>query len=248
MINLYSREEIEKIRTSCRIIYRIFQQLKELIVPGIRTGDINLEIVKAIKAEDAVPAFLGYRGFPAESCISVNEVVVHGIPGKRKLSEGDIVSVDIGVLKDDFYGDAAVTFPVGEIRKEKKKLLQVTRQALEEGIKKAVMDNRISDISAIIEDTVTEARCMPVRDLVGHGIGRNLHEEPQIPNYRSNHSGCRVQEGMVLAIEPMINLGNWEVETLKDNWTVVTKDRKASAHFEHTVAIIDGKAEVLSIE
>lgn len=174
--------------------------------------------------------------------------MVHGIPGNRRLKPGDLVSVDIGVLKDGFYGDAAATYVVGRISEEKQKLLDVTQRALDEGIRAAVTGNRIGDISGVIEDTVVAEGCSPVRDLVGHGIGRNLHEEPQVPNFRSRDGGCRIQEGMVMAIEPMINLGTYEVETLEDGWTVVTKDRKPSAHFEHTIAIVDGKADILSTE
>jgi methionyl aminopeptidase len=248
MINLYTAEEIAKIRGACRIVYRVLRKIETLIEPDARTIDINDEIGRLIRGEGATPAFLGYRGFPRESCISVNEAVVHGIPGNRRLKPGDLVSVDIGVLKDGFYGDAAFTYPVGRIDGEKQKLIDVTQRALDEGIRAAVTGNRIGDISGVIEDTVTAEGCSSVRDLVGHGIGRNLHEEPQVPNFRSRNGGCRIQEGMVMAIEPMINLGTYEVETLEDDWTVVTKDRKPSAHFEHTIAIVDGKADILSIE
>ena len=201
-----------------------------------------------IKEEGASPAFLGYRGFPRESCISTNEVVVHGIPGQQKLKQGDLVSIDIGVVKNGFYGDAAITYPVGKIDDEKRRLIGVTEKALYRGIEKAIVDNRISDISAAIEDAVLNENCLPVRELVGHGIGRNLHEEPQVPNFRSRDIGPKIEEGMVIAIEPMINLGTWEVETMEDGWTVVTKDRKPSAHFEHTIAIVNGSPEILTQE
>ncbi len=219
-----------------------------MIQPGIQTKELNDIIESLIREGNAEPAFLGYRGFPAASCISVNETVVHGIPGDRRIREGDIVSIDIGIYRDGFYGDAAFTYPVGRIGREKERLIAITRKALDEGIKKAVAGNRISDISAVIEDVVTAEKCSPVRELVGHGVGRMLHEEPQIPNYRSQGTEYRIKEGMVMAIEPMINLGTYEVETLDDQWTVVTKDRKSSAHFEHTVAIVNGRAEILTNE
>lgn len=233
---------------ACQIVFRTLKRIEKLIVPNMKTIDINQEIAHLIREEGAEPAFLGYRGYPRESCISVNETVVHGIPGQRKLREGDIVSIDIGVLKDGFYGDAASSYPVGRIDQNKDHLLKVTKAALEEGIKQTIAGNRISDISAAIEDTVSREGCSPVRDLVGHGIGRNLHEDPQVPNFRSKDAGCRIQDGMVLAIEPMINMGGYEVETLDDEWTVVTRDGKPSAHYEHTVAVIDGKAQILSID
>ncbi|OGJ88161.1 MAG: type I methionyl aminopeptidase [Candidatus Raymondbacteria bacterium RifOxyA12_full_50_37] len=248
MINIYSREEIDKIRKACSLIPAIFRNIRDMIQPGIQTKELNDIIESLIREGNAEPAFLGYRGFPAASCISVNETVVHGIPGDRRIREGDIVSIDIGIYRDGFYGDAAFTYPVGRIGREKERLIAITRKALDEGIKKAVAGNRISDISAVIEDVVTAEKCSPVRELVGHGVGRMLHEEPQIPNYRSQGTEYRIKEGMVMAIEPMINLGTYEVETLDDQWTVVTKDRKSSAHFEHTVAIVNGRAEILTNE
>ena len=248
MINLYTQEEIEKIRAACRIVARVLDKIGPEIVAGVTTRELDARITKMIREEGSEPAFLGYRGYPAGSCISVNEVVVHGIPGKRRLKEGDIVSVDIGVLKDEFYGDAARTYAIGAIGKDKERLMQVTQLALKNGISAACVGHSIADISAAVEDTVLKEGCMPVRDLVGHGIGRNLHEDPQIPNYRYREAGYPIRNGMVLAIEPMINLGNYEVETLSDEWTVVTRDRKPSAHFEHTVAIVNGTAKILSID
>jgi methionyl aminopeptidase len=201
-----------------------------------------------IRLEGGVPAFLNYKGFPKESCISINEEVVHGIPGDRKLVQGDIVSVDIGVFKDGFYGDMAFTYPVGPIDSEKQRLMDVTQSALAVGIEVAITDNHIRDISGAIEDMVVAAGYSPVRDLVGHGIGRKLHESPQVPNFRSRDRGCHIQDGMVIAIEPMINLGTYAVKKLHDGWTMVTKDGSPSAHFEHTVAIVDGKALILTGE
>ncbi|MFH0921722.1 MAG: type I methionyl aminopeptidase [Fibrobacterota bacterium] len=248
MIHLYARDEIEKIRLSCLVVHRILKKAKGLIAPGVVTRDINARIAEWLREADAAPAFLGYRGYPAESCVSVNEEVVHGIPGRRKLAEGDIVAIDVGVLKDGFFGDAAMTYRVGNVSKEKSRLMDVTERALASGIRAARAGNRVADISAAIEDTVTSEGCMPVRDLVGHGIGRRLHEDPQVPNFRSNEAGGVLRDGMVLAIEPMINAGGYEVKTLTDGWTVVTLDGKPSAHFEHTVAIINGAAEILTIE
>jgi len=248
MITIYTKKEISAIRESCKIVCRILRRIKEFVEPNVRTLEINKKIAKMIKEEGASPAFLGYRGFPRESCISTNEVVVHGIPGQQKLKQGDLVSIDIGVVKNGFYGDAAITYPVGKIDDEKRRLIGVTEKALYRGIEKAIVDNRISDISAAIEDAVLNENCLPVRELVGHGIGRNLHEEPQVPNFRSRDIGPKIEEGMVIAIEPMINLGTWEVETMEDGWTVVTKDRKPSAHFEHTIAIVNGSPEILTQE
>lgn len=248
MINLYAWDEIEQIRLSCRVVHRILKKAKGIIEPGVTTREINARIAEWLHEEGAAPAFLGYRGYPAESCISVNETVVHGIPGKRRLQEGDIVSIDVGALKNGFYGDAAMTYRVGNVSREKNRLLDVTECALEKGIAAAKAGNRISDISAAVEDTVMAEGCMPVRDLVGHGIGRRLHEDPQVPNFRSDETGSVIREGMVLAIEPMINAGGYEVKTLKDGWTVVTLDGKPSGHFEHTVAIVNGVAEILTIE
>lgn len=248
MINLYSREEIGKIRASCRIVGQILNAIGPDLRPGVRTEEINRRIEELIRGEGAEPAFLGYRGYPAASCISVNEEVVHGIPGSRKLKGGDLVSVDVGVRKDGFCGDAARTYKVGYVGRDQERLFGITALALERGIEKARAGNRISDISAAIEDTVEAEGCSPVRDLVGHGIGRKMHEDPQVPNYRSGHApDPLIRNGMVIAIEPMINLGSYEVETLADRWTVVTRDRKPSAHFEHTVAIVDGAAKVLTV-
>jgi methionyl aminopeptidase len=246
LITLYTAEEIEKTHIACRIVSGVLGQIKKLIKPDITTLDINNEIGRLICSAGGIPAFLNYKGFPKESCISINEEVIHGIPGSRRLKEGDIVSVDIGVFKDGFFGDMSITYPVGTIDSEKQNLINATRNALDAGIKAVVIGNRIGDISGAIEDTVVMAGFSPVRDFVGHGVGKNLHEEPQIPNFRSRDGGCKIQDGMVLAIEPMVNVGTHEVKKLGDNWTVVTKDGKPSAHFEHTVAIVNGKAEILT--
>jgi methionyl aminopeptidase len=246
MINLYTASEVEKIRTSCQIVHDVLEMIGGEIRPGVTTLEIDRKIQQYIRSNGAIPAFLGYRGFPSSACVSINEQVVHGIPGKRKIKTGDLVSVDVGVLMDGFYGDGAKTYCVGSMNSDQKKLIDVTKLALEKAIKVSVVGNRISDLSGIIEDTVNAAGCQAVRDLVGHGIGRELHEDPQVPNYRSNERDSIIRNGMVFAIEPMINLGTWEVNTLNDGWTVVTADGKMSAHFEHTVAILNGAAVVLT--
>jgi methionyl aminopeptidase len=248
MINLYTSDEIEKIRAACQIVCRVLNRIEKDVVPGAKTIDLDARLSAFIREDGGEPAFLGYRGYPAGSCISVNEVVVHGIPGRQRLKDGDIVSIDIGVFKDGFYGDGARTYSLGRVGKDKERLMAVTLLSLSNGIAAARTGNTVADISVAVEDTVLKEGCMPVRDLVGHGIGRNLHEDPQVPNYRSGEIGARLCNGMVLAIEPMINLGGYEVETLDDQWTVVTRDRKPSAHFEHTVAIVNGTARILTAE
>ncbi|MBL8028117.1 MAG: type I methionyl aminopeptidase [Fibrobacteres bacterium] len=246
MINLYSHSEIERIRASCSIVHDVLDMIGAEIRPGVTTGDLDKKIHQFIRTRGAQPAFLGYRGFPASACVSINEQVVHGIPGKRKIKSGDLVSIDVGVVLDGFFGDGARTYSVGGMNNDQKRLVNATECALQKAIDIAVVGNRISDLSAIIEDTVNEAGCQAVRDLVGHGIGRQLHEDPQVPNYRSNERDSIIRNGMVFAIEPMINLGTWEVETLGDGWTVVTADGRQSAHFEHTVAIVNGSAVILT--
>jgi len=200
-----------------------------------------------IKRHGGIPAFKGYRGYPRSLCVSVNEEVVHGIPGKRKLKEGDIVSLDLGVLMDGYYGDAAITVPVGKVSELAKKLIKVTEEALYRGIEMARPGNRLSDISHAIQTHVEKAGFSVVREFVGHGIGKQLHEEPQVPNFGPPNRGPRLEPGMVLAIEPMVNTGTWEVRILPNGWTVVTADGGLSAHFEHTVAITDNGPEILSL-
>jgi len=200
-----------------------------------------------IKRHGGIPAFKGYRGYPRSLCVSVNEEVVHGIPGKRRLKEGDIVSLDLGVLMDGYYGDAAITVPVGKVSELAKKLIKVTEEALYRGIEMARPGNRLSDISHAIQTHVEKAGFSVVREFVGHGIGKQLHEEPQVPNFGPPNRGPRLEPGMVLAIEPMVNTGTWEVRILPNGWTVVTADGGLSAHFEHTVAITDNGPEILSL-
>ncbi len=220
-----------------RIVAEALEEIRKNITPGVTTKELDELAESYILSKRAKPAFKGYRGYPASACTSVNEQVVHGIPSSVKLSEGDIISLDIGVNLNGFFGDAAITLPVGKIDKKAEKLLRVTRKALDEGIAKAVPGNRLSDISSAIQKCSEAGGYSVVRNFVGHGIGRSLHEEPQIPNFGKPGEGPMLREGMTLAIEPMVNAGSWEVEILKDGWTAVTRDRKLSAHFEHTIVI-----------
>jgi len=247
MIHIRSKREIELIRHSCRIVVDAFKLAEGLIKPGIKTADLDGELEEFIRSKGARPAFKGYRGFPANTCISVEDEVVHGIPGNCALKVGEIVSIDIGVECEGFVGDGAKTFTVGEISPEKKRLMKVTLEALNLGVKEARAGARLSNISHRIQTIVEGANFSVVRDLVGHGVGRKLHEDPQIPNYGPPNSGPRLRPGMVLAIEPMVNLGGYEVVTADDNWTVLTKDGSPSAHFEHTVVVTDGEPDILTI-
>ncbi len=247
MIIIKSLREIELLRKSNIIVAEVFKKLKGMIAPGVTTKELDLVAEDWIRSRGGVPAFKGYRGFPATLCTSINEEVVHGIPGQRKLKEGDIISIDVGVNFKGYFGDAAMTFPVGEIDEEARRLLKVTEKALWIGIQEAKLGNRLYDISYAIQTWVEGHGFSVVRDFVGHGIGRDLHEEPQIPNFGSPHQGPRLEKGMVFALEPMVNEGTYEVKVLQDGWTVVTSDGKRSAHFEHSIAITDGEAEILSL-
>jgi len=247
VIIIKSYREIEQLKRSNAIVAEVFQELKKAIAPGITTKELDQIAEKIILSRRAIPAFKGYRGFPATLCISINEEVVHGIPGRRKLKAGDIVSLDVGAILDGYYGDAAITLAVGEVNQGAKRLLEVTEKALYVGIKEAKAGNRLYDISYAIQEWVEGHKFSVVRDFVGHGIGKNLHEEPQIPNFGSPHQGPRLEKGMVFALEPMVNEGTYEVRVLSDGWTVVTADGKRSAHFEHTIAITDGGAEILGV-
>ena len=248
MIRINTAEEVMRIRESAQIVGRCLQMLGSEVRPGVSTKDLDRLAEEFIRAEGGEPAFKGYRGFPASICASVNEEVVHGIPSaKRVLKEGDVISLDIGVRKSGFYGDAARTFPVGTVSEAATRLLEATERSLQAGIEMAKPDGRVSDISAAIEREVKRSGFSVVRALVGHGVGRELHEEPQVPNYGRPGEGPRLRAGMVLAIEPMVNLGGADVVTLSDQWTVVTADRQLSAHFEHTVAIGEDGPEILSL-
>jgi len=247
MIIIKSPREIELIRKSCRIVVDTFEYIGKIIRPGIETREIDREVEKFVRASGAKPAFKGYRGFPASTCISVDDEVVHGVPNKRKLRPGQIVSIDIGVEFQSYFGDGAKTFIIGEIPDRIKNLLRITKEALYRGIDAAKVGNRLSDISNSIQTHVERAGFSVVRDLVGHGVGRKLHEDPQIPNYGPPNQGPRLKPGMVLAIEPMVNMGNYEVFFDDDDkWTVRTVDGLPSAHFEHTIAITENGTDILT--
>jgi methionyl aminopeptidase len=246
MIIIKSPREIEQLKRSNTVVAEVFEKLKKMIAPGITTKELDQVAEEYILSKGGRPAFKGYRGFPATLCISINEEVVHGIPGPRRLKQGDIVSLDVGVNLMGYFGDSAITLPVGEVDLEGKRLLEVTEQALIMGIEKAKIGNRLFDISYAIQRWVESHGFSVVRDFVGHGIGKDLHEEPQIPNFGSPHQGPRLEKGMVFALEPMVNEGTYEVKVLSDGWTVVTADGKRSAHFEHTITITDDGAEILS--
>jgi len=246
MITCKSSRELDYMREAGRIVAEVFEKIKKVIEPGITTKELDSIAENYIVSRGAKPAFKGLYGFPASICTSINEQVVHGIPGLRKLENGDIISIDCGAEINGYYGDAAMTFPVGNIGAEAALLLQVTERALYEGIAEAVEGNRLSDISHAIQYYVESRGFSVVRDYVGHGIGKKMHEDPQVPNFGRPGRGPRLAAGMTLAIEPMVNAGTYEVETLPDKWTVVTRDRKLSAHFEHTIAITDGAPEILT--
>ncbi|HRT62737.1 MAG TPA: type I methionyl aminopeptidase [Syntrophales bacterium] len=246
MVILKSPDEIRKLRASNLLVARILEALKKMIRPGVSTIELDRYCEELALQAGAKPAFKGYRGYPFSLCTSVNEEVVHGMPSERKLREGDIVSLDFGIYHQGLYGDAAVTVPVGEVSDEARRLMRVTEESLYRAIEQARAGNRIGDISAAIQNHVEAAGYSVVRDLVGHGIGRSLHEEPQVPNYGREGRGIELRPGIVLAIEPMVNAGAHAVKVLKDGWTVVTADGRLSAHFEHSVAIMDGDPFILS--
>lgn len=247
MIYIKSRQEIEIMREAGRIVAETHELLREAIKPGITTKELD-EIAEAhIRKRGAIPAFKGYGGFPASICASINHEVVHGIPGLKKLEDGDIISIDIGALYDGYYGDAAKTHPVGVVSEKAQKLIEVTRESFYQGIKHAFEGNRLSDISHAIQAHVEKEGFSVVRNYVGHGIGTQMHEEPQIPNYGPAGRGPRLRAGMALAIEPMINIGTYDVKVLSDEWTVVTLDGEYSAHYEHTIAITEDEPEILTI-
>lgn len=246
MINIRNQKEINLIKESSGMVFDVLESLNELITPGASPKDLDSFAENYIKNNGGIPAFKGYMGFPSTLCISVNEEVVHGIPSERLLKNGDIVSIDCGVLKNGFYGDSARTYAVGKISKELNNLLDVTKKSLSLGIKSAKTGGRLSDIGYAIQKYVENNGFSVVRDLVGHGIGENLHEEPQIPNYGEKGEGIILKEGMCFAIEPMVNMGENEILTKKDGWTIYTKDMKPSAHFEHTIVVRKEGGEILS--
>jgi len=246
MVYLRDTSEIEAIRAAAQLVSRTLEMLGERVRPGVTTGELDRLAETFIRDHGGQPAFKGYRGFPASICPSINEEVVHAIPGSRELRPGDVIGIDVGVEKEGFFGDAARTFAVGPVSPEAETLLRVTREALELGIEQAAPGNRIGDISHAIQAHVEKHGLSVVRSLVGHGIGRRMHEEPQVPNFGPPHRGPRLMAGQVLAIEPMVNTGAPDVVTRPDGWTVVTRDGSLSAHFEHTVAVGPRGPEILS--
>jgi len=247
MVYLRDRDEVEAIRSAARLVAQTLDLLAHEIRPGVTTGELDRLAESFIRDHGGRPAFKGYRGFPASICPSINDEVVHAIPGPRVLREGDIIGVDVGVEKDGYFGDAARTFAVGEVSVEAQRLLEVTREALAMGIAQAKAGNRVGDISHAIQAHAEQNGFSVVRALVGHGIGREMHEEPQVPNYGPPDRGPRLMAGQVLAIEPMVNVGGPDVVTRDDGWTVTTRDGSLSAHFEHTVAITPEGPEILTL-
>jgi methionyl aminopeptidase len=247
MIVYKSDKEILAIKKSNQIVAQILSDLSDMVKPGIQTRELDAYAHSKARERGAIPAFKGYRSFPASLCTSINEEIVHGIPSARTLEEGDIISLDFGVIYDGYYGDAAVTLPVGEVSVTASKLIETVKQSFYEGIKKLKVENRISDVSYAIQQYVESQGFSVIKTFVGHGIGMSLHEEPQIPNFGSPGHGPKIKPGMVLAIEPMISVGDWNVEILADNWTAITQDKSLSAHYEHTVAVIEDRVEILSL-
>lgn len=253
MIVLRSREEIELIRAACRVVAEVLARLREEVRPGLSTADLDRLAEEEARKRDAVPAFKGYnvagRVYPSALCASINEEVVHGMPSPRRvLKEGDIIGLDFGVVKDGYYGDAAVTVAVGQVSDRARSLMEVTEESLLRGIANVRAGNRMRDVSKAIQEHAEAHGYGVVRDFVGHGIGQRLHEEPQVPNYVGSGQNPRLKEGMVLAIEPMICEGTYEVDILEDGWTAVTRDRRLAAHFEHSVAVTADGPEILTLQ
>ena len=246
MIHYKSEEEIDLIRESSLLVAKTHAEISALIKPGVTTMCLDKVAEEFILDHNAIPAFKGYSGFPNTLCASLNDQVVHGIPNHNPLNNGDIISIDCGVLMNGYYGDSAYTYEVGDVSSDVRHLLDVTKSSLYKGIEQAVVGNRIGDIGFAIQNYVEEFGYGVVRELVGHGLGKSLHEDPQVPNYGKRGNGVQLREGLVIAIEPMINLGTHRVKQLSDGWTIVTEDHKCSAHFEHTIVVRKSKAEVLS--
>jgi methionyl aminopeptidase len=245
-INYRSAEEIELIRESSLLVGKTLGEISKIVGPGVKTIELNKLAETFIRDNGGIPAFLNYSGFPYSLCISVNEKVVHGFPSEYELKDGDIISVDCGVVKNKYYGDSAYTFAIGEVSDEVKKLMRVTQECLVLGVEKAVVGMRIGDIGYAVQEHAEKNGFGVVKELVGHGVGTKLHEKPEVPNYGKRGSGIKLEEGMVIAIEPMINAGRAGVKFWDDGWTVSTVDSKPSAHYEHTVAVKRGKADILS--
>jgi methionyl aminopeptidase len=246
MVHLKTAEEIELLRQSSLLVGKTLAAVARVIGEGVSTIALDKVAEEFIRDNGGVPAFKGYRGFPGSLCISVNSQVVHGIPGKYELKSGDVISVDCGVKMNGFYGDSAFTFPVGEVKPETLNLLRVTKESLYKGIEKAIAGNRMGDVSEAIQSHAEKHGYGVVRELVGHGVGRNLHEEPEVPNYGRKGSGPKLAAGLVIAIEPMINMGTKNVKQHSDGWTITTADGQPSAHYEHTIAVAANKADILS--
>ncbi len=252
MIYIKTQKEIDLIKESCRIVAETLRLVKSNVRVGVTTLELDLIAEDYIRSNNAIPAFKGYSqgglpGFPGSVCISINDAVVHGIPGQVKLEEGDLISLDIGVLKNNYYGDAAITVANGKVSDEKRMLLEVTEKSLQLGIEQAKSGNRVHDISAAVQDYVEQNGFSIVRDLCGHGVGKFLHEDPAVPNFGRRGTGAKLKRGMTIAIEPMVNAGGYEVITSSDGWTVLTADGSPSAHFEHTVLILDNSPEILTV-
>jgi len=247
LISIKSPREIERMRIAGRITAAARKLAGEMVEPGITTLEIDREVRKFIEKQGAKPSFLGYGGFPGSACISVNEVVIHGIPDHRKLKDGDIVSIDVGAFIGGFHGDCAATFYCGNVSDDAKRLVEVTEQSFWEGIKMARVGNRVSDISHAVQQVAESNGCGVVRSFVGHGVGAKLHEPPEVPNFGAAGHGPRLVAGMVLAVEPMITAGHWEVKVLPDKWTTVTVDGSLAAHYENTILITDGDPEILTV-
>ena len=252
MILIKSKKEIDYIRESCQIVAETLQIVKRYAKHGVSTSELDKIAEDWIKSNDGIPAFKGFKqygvmDFPGSICASIDEVVVHGIPSNRVLEEGQIFSVDIGVIKNNYFGDAALSIAIGKISEEKQKLMEVTEKSLYKGIEAVKTGNRIGDISAAVQGYVESFGFSIVRDLCGHGVGKKLHEDPQIPNFGRKNTGPLIKNGMTLAIEPMVNMGKYKINVKEDGWTVVTDDGKPSAHFEHTIAIIDDEPEILTV-
>lgn len=246
MVIIKTPEQIEGIRKSCKIVAYVLTELEKLVKPGVTTAGLDTIAEHLTRECGALPGFKGYKGFPFSICASVNEQIVHGFPNDSPLQEGDILSIDFGILKDGWYGDSALTIPVGAVSAETIRLIEVTRTCFERASELAQPHNRLGDICWAIQSHAEKNNFFVVKDFVGHGIGKNLHEDPQIPNYGTPHEGLILKAGMVIAIEPMVNVGTHENDTLDNNWTIVTRDRKLSAHWEHTVAITENGPEILT--
>ena len=248
MIVLKSSREIDLMRKAGKITAAARALAGSMVAPGVTTREIDREVRRFIESHGAKPSFLGYGGFPASTCISINEVVIHGIPGSRKLKEGDIVSVDVGAFLNGYHGDCAATYFCGEVSEEARRLVEVTRQSFFEGVKNARVGCRVSDVSHAVQQYVESFGYGVVRDFVGHGVGSKMHEAPEVPNYGAAGHGARFQPGMVIAVEPMVCAGDWRVRVLPDKWTTVSADGSLAAHYENTILITDGEPELLTVD